>query len=123
MLFLIIFGIIDFGIATYTVHLVSDVARMGSRYAMVRGSKCTYSGCQADSAKVQAYVKSVFAPLADASLVTVTTTWASTPQCPTAPFQDPGCAVNVKVAYPYTFLILPIAQLNINSTSQVIIAQ
>lgn len=123
LVLLLIFGTIDFGIATYTVHLVSDAARMGSRYAMVRGSTCNYAGCQADSAKIDAYVKSVFRPMVDVNSVTVTTTWASTAQCPTAPFQGPGCAVSVNVRYPYKFLTLNLSPLNISSTSQSIIAQ
>ena len=40
LLMLFVFGIIDFGRALYTYHAVSDAARLGSRFAIVRGSKC-----------------------------------------------------------------------------------
>ena len=45
----LIFGIVDFGRGLYTYHLVSNAARAGSRYAIVRGSACTVAGCPATS--------------------------------------------------------------------------
>lgn len=38
MLLLLIAGILEFGRALYTYHTVSNAARLGSRWAMLRGS-------------------------------------------------------------------------------------
>ena len=61
-----LFGIMEFGRALYTYHFLSEVAREGTRYAMVRGSTYTAScattttfGCEATAANVTSYVKSI----------------------------------------------------------------
>lgn len=110
----------DFGFGLYTYHLVSDVARMGSRYAMVRGSTCTYSGCPATNSSVQTYVRSV-SPGVIQSSMTVNTTFSGTPATGCLSAQSPGCLVSVQVIYPYSFL--GIANLNISSTAQNVISQ
>ena len=105
---------------------------------MVRGStwktaSCTTTttfSCNATSANVQAYVKSI-APLAiDVSSLTVTTTWPGTELAGSATtcntvngINSPGCLVMVQVnyAFNYTLPLLPSTTLNLTSTSEVVI--
>jgi Flp pilus assembly protein TadG len=80
-----LFGVIQFSMALYAFHFVSDAAREGSRYAMVRGSlSCnntpnldnacsTSSG--ATSANIATWVNSLGYPLA--GKLSVSTSWYS----------------------------------------------
>ncbi len=62
-----LFGIMDFSRFLYTYHFISEVAREATRYAVVRGS--SFSGtacastatfaCDATSANIQSYVRSL----------------------------------------------------------------
>ncbi|HVS46144.1 MAG TPA: TadE/TadG family type IV pilus assembly protein [Verrucomicrobiae bacterium] len=124
VIFFLIFGIVDFGFAVYMTHLVTDVSRMGARYAMVRGSTCKSSGCPATSTSIQSYVRSM-SPIADPTAMMVTTTWSPGYGCVTSPYQAPGCTVSVQVQYPYHFagaflngLVMPIASASQNTISQ-----
>lgn len=116
---MIIFGIIDFGRAFYTYHLVSNAARLGTRYAIVRGStSCT--GATPDP--LLSYVSGQ-APGIDSSKMTVTTVCTNTPglahPCTStaAPFSGAGCLVTVTVTYPFTFVIPLLSLSNILSHS------
>jgi Flp pilus assembly protein TadG len=40
VLFAMLFGIVEISLALYTYNYVSDAAREGTRYAIVRGSSC-----------------------------------------------------------------------------------
>ena len=119
----LIFGIIEFGQGLYTYHLISNAARLGSRYAMVRGSACTATGCPAAADDVQTYVRGL-APGVDTSSLTVTTTWSATPTCVSGA-NDPGCVVTVSVTYPFRFVVPLLASLTIpmSSASQMVISQ
>ena len=119
-----IFGIIDLGRAVYTYHLVADVARSGSRYAMVRGSSCSAGGCPATASQIQTYVRGL-APAVDPSSLTVTTTWSTASGCTDPAFQGPGCIVTVQVSYPFRFLValMPSFTMTMVSTSKMVIAQ
>jgi Flp pilus assembly protein TadG len=122
---LLIMGIVDFGRAMYTYHLISDAARMGTRYAIVRGSSCTASGCPATATSVQTYVRGLAPELASAS-ITVNTTWATTSNCNSSPATSAGCQVTVQVTYPFKFAavpLLPSLAMSISSTSKMIISQ
>jgi Flp pilus assembly protein TadG len=120
----LIFGIIDFGRALYTYHLVSNAARLGSRYAMVRGSACAAPGCPADAGQIQDYVRSL-SPGIEPSVLAVTTTWSSAPGCKSAENHDQGCLVTVQVTYPFSFIVplLPNVRLPLNSSSAMAISQ
>jgi Flp pilus assembly protein TadG len=119
-----IFGIIDFGRALYTYHLVADAARAGSRYAMVRGSTCAVAGCPVTSSQVQTYVRGL-APGIDASSLTVAAAWPGGATCLGASTQNPGCPVTVTVTYPFKFMVplLPGFTMNMSSASQMSISQ
>jgi len=115
----LLFGIVDFGNALFTYDLVSSAARLGARYAMVRGSRCTYTGCPATTASIQTYVRSK-APGINNSLLTVSTTWANSSNCTTS--NGPGCVVTVAVSYTYNF-VYKLAPITISSSSSMVISQ
>ena len=133
VLFMFIFGVIDFARAVYAYEYVDYSARLATRYAMVRGSTCsitspTLSGCPATSGSVQTYIQGQNMPGIISNQITVTTTWPATgSNCPTAPAptNSPGCPVRVVVQYPYQTLVpfLPSKSLTLQSTSQMIITQ
>lgn len=117
-------GVVDFSRAFYTYHLVANAARAGARYAMVRGSSCTVTGCPTTSDAVQTYVRGL-APGIDASQLTATTTWAQTSSCNDANGKGPGCIVTVSVSYPFRFVValLPRFTMTMVSTSKMVISQ
>jgi Flp pilus assembly protein TadG len=119
-----IFGIIDFGRGLYTYHLVANAARAGSRYAIVRGSACTVTGCPATTDDIQTYVRGL-APGVDPNSLAVTTTWPGGNGCIGAATNGPGCTVTVSVTYPFRFLVpmLPHFTMNMSSASTMVISQ
>jgi Flp pilus assembly protein TadG len=120
-------GMMNMSLAIYTHHYVSEAAREGTRYAIVRGSSVT---TPATSGSVQTYVRGLGYPGITASLMTVTTTWAAYPTgvtCTpsTTPCNNPGNMVTVTASYafPLTIPFMPNKTLNMTSTSSMIIAQ
>jgi Flp pilus assembly protein TadG len=123
----LLFGIIDFGRTMYTYAFVAQLARQGARWAIVRGSQCTLlDHCNASPGDVQTYIRSLSYGATDANRINVITTWsaASCPPNSTAS-NAPGCVVSVNVQYPFRFIapFLGIAQINMSSTSQMVISQ
>jgi Flp pilus assembly protein TadG len=118
-LLLMVFGILDCGRALYFFHLVSDAARIGTRYAIVNGSLACPSATQPSPDPLQAYVVSQ-SPGVTASAMTVTTTCTDTADCtPTAaPYNVAGCLVTVKVAYTFRFLVPLVSKLVVPMASQ-----
>jgi Flp pilus assembly protein TadG len=123
-------GIIQASLAVYTYHSISEAAREGARYAIVRGAYCTgLTNCNATAAQIQTYVQNL--GYDSAANMVVTTTWysasASLPTSWTAcagVCNDPGDAVQVKVTYNFPFAI-PFVQkstLALSSTSQMVIS-
>ena len=88
LLLTMLFGIIEFGRATWMYSLTSYLANEGARYAMVRGGA---SASPADAAAVSAYVRGLAVGV-DPAALTVDTTWS--------PDNAPGSMVTVKVACP-----------------------
>ena len=132
ILFAMLFGIIEFSLALYTYNYVSDAARDGSRYAIVRGSSCSVlTNCSATAAQIQSYVQSLGYPGMNSANTTVTTTWyspsASAPITWTlcgSTCNAPGDAVRVKVVYsfPLSIPFVPKSTLSLQSTSEMVIA-
>jgi Flp pilus assembly protein TadG len=119
----LIMGIVDLGRGLYAYHMISNLARLGTRYAIVHGSVC--SGCTASASTIQTTVRGL-APELGASGITVTTTWPPAGNCGGARAQGPGCPVVVQVAYSFRFAALPLLPnmtMPISSTSQMIISQ
>jgi Flp pilus assembly protein TadG len=140
---LLIFGVFDFSLAFYTYHYVSDAAREGSRWAMVRGNKsCTQnsnlSGCDATPDEVATYVKGLGYPGIDSvDYMTVSTTWLSAgtlsgttgqvwSSCGTTDTcKAPGNQVQVTVSYNFPLNIPFVNQqaFTVSSTSTMVISQ
>jgi len=122
----LIAGTVEFGRALYTFHLISNVARLATRYAIVRGSSCTVTGCPATSDSIQTYVRGLTTEL-NTSNVTARTTWSSSTECSGSPYNGPGCLVSVQVTYPFNFApaipMVPTFPIQITSTSTMIISQ
>lgn len=109
VLMLMMFGIIDFARALYTYHFVANVAREGTRYAIVRGATCNaaLSGCPAEALNsVPPYIQGLGTGIGiDPSLISVTATWPGAPSSATNCSNDqPGCLVRVQVTYPFKFI-------------------
>jgi Flp pilus assembly protein TadG len=118
------FGIIDFARALYTDHLVTNGARLATRYAMVNSAAACAGGTPDP---LQAYVLAQ-SPGLTASLLTVTTT------CPggnagctstASPYNGTGCLVTVTVAYSFHFVAPFVSLLVIpfTSNSQTVMSQ
>jgi Flp pilus assembly protein TadG len=131
VLLMTMIGIMQTSIMLYTFHLISEAAREGTRYAMVRGNTCAVSGssCTATVAQIQSYVQNLGLPGIDPSKMTVTPTYSAYPaggSCtPNANCANPGDLVTVKVVYAYELNIpfVPSNSLNMTSTSAMVISQ
>lgn len=142
LLLLMLFGIVDFGRALYTYHLLDNAARLGARFASVRGARCVHTATPdpwpcpivpPDSAgEIQQFVQSQ-STLLGIGNVTVTPSWTGQdangnpyPGCnQDGTFEQPGCPVTVTVTYTFQFLapIVSSASIGMSSTSQMVISQ
>ena len=120
-LFTLVFGIIDFGRALFTYDIVTNAARIGSRYAIVHGSACSLASCPATSAAIQSYVQSQVSGIATSQL-SVTATWSNASGCTDPNYQGTNCIVTVTVSYPFK-LILFNRSWTMSSSSQMVISQ
>ncbi len=136
---MILFAVFDFSIAFYTYHYVSDAAREGTRYAIVRGSQCSsYSKttpCPATADEIASYVKGLEYPGIDATNMTVSTSWLSQSgpsgsgntwsACGSGTCNKPGNQVKVTITYQFPLDIPLWAQrtLSIGSSSAMVISQ
>lgn len=140
-LLLLLFGILEFARVLYFYHTVSNAARLGSRWAIVRGADCTLlDHCNAEPADVQAYVQSIIPTLASTRNAVagcsnpglcVKTTWSSSAtagaacdQADSSGNNSQGHTVCVTVQYPFSFAIpfVSTTALTLSSTSQMVIA-
>jgi Flp pilus assembly protein TadG len=138
VLLAVIFGVMDFARALYAYHFVAYAAQEGARYAMVRGgdwsnacASATAYDCEASSANITTYVKSLAPMGVSSSGMTVTPSWPQTNAngvstgCNTASTQNnKGCMVKVKVVYAFHFVMpfLPTPAVNMAATSEQVIA-
>lgn len=123
LLLTMLFGALAGGLMLYTYHYLSYAARVGNRYAMVRGSSCDNSNGMPDcpnvtSDQVQTYVRSVHFAGIDSSALSITVTWPNGND-------NPGSPVQVTASYPFTLAVpfLKANSLNLHSTSQMVISQ
>ena len=126
ILLTLMFGIIGFAQAAYAYHFVSNAAREATRYASVRGSTCPpaqLSDCPITEGEITSYVQTL-APLGiNGSLLGVFPAPVD-PGGNCSGGYSPGCAIQVKVTYPFAFLpVLNLANFTISSTSQMVISQ
>lgn len=133
--FALSFAIIDFSLMMYSYFLVADAARVGARYAMVRGSSlstdCSAPGpadCIAQPSDIQTFVRSSAFTGIDTNNLTVSATWltskgascGTSDSCKTA-----GSQVQVSAAYNFSLTLPFVPQItpDMSSTSQMVIAQ
>jgi Flp pilus assembly protein TadG len=130
VLLALLFGVIDFGRATYTYSYVAQLARQGARWSIVRGSKCSaLDHCNASQTDIQTYVRSLSQGATDASQITVLAPLYT--NCPPGSSGDaPGCTISVTVRYPFSFMLpyMPktaghYTTIMMASTSQMVISQ
>ena len=123
-LLLFVFGIFEFGRALFAYHTVSNAARLGTRWAMVRGASCSapLDHCNAAQADVLAYVQSQVVSVMDPSQITVDVSWPGTGAC--ANSNARGCPVSVTVHYPFSFALPFVSSqaLTLSSTSQMTVS-
>jgi Flp pilus assembly protein TadG len=133
------FGVIEAGFALYSYHFISEAAREGTRYAIVRGSSAGTSNCAApgpptckaqggnDTGDIATYVKNIGFPGINPNNMTVNSTWsgfAKGSSCPaTGPCNSPGNLVTVQVQYsfPLTIPFIPAHTYTMSSTAAMII--
>lgn len=134
-----IFGIMEVALAAYSYHFISEAAREGARYAIVRGSTAgtgaacaSYSSsyCNASADNITSYIQNINFPGIDPAKMTVTSTWASYASgstCPASPSpcNSPGNQVNVTVQYnfPLSIPFVPSSTIAMSSTAAMIISQ
>jgi Flp pilus assembly protein TadG len=104
----LLLAIFEFGLASWTRNMVTDAARVGTRYAIVRGSE---SGRTTDSAAVSSYVQG----RTELSPITVTTTWPDGNK-------NSGSRVQVRVQYAFQRMGSFIPALTLSSTSKMVIS-
>lgn len=125
----LLFGIVDFGRALYTYSFVTQLARQGARWMIVRGSQsCSgpIDNCGAQSSALQTYVRSLNVGATNPSNMTATATFPTcTASTGNGGANGPGCVVAVTVTYPFTFIapFVSKATINMSSTSQMVISQ
>ncbi len=125
-------------LALYSYHYCAQMAREATRYAAVRGS--TWAGtacattttyaCAATAANVASFVTSITPLGFSAGSLSVATTWPGTTATGLActitnGTNSPGCIVNVKVTYAFSYQMpfMPQTPLTLSSTSNFIITQ
>jgi Flp pilus assembly protein TadG len=123
-------GIVMICQALYAYDFTAEAARLGARYAIVRGSACTSfaTACPASAADIQTYVRGLGFPGIVTSNINVTTTWPTTGSTCTpssSPCNNPGNQVQVKVQYTDNLNIPFLRALNLtfSSTSKMVISQ
>ena len=120
----ILLGIVDFGRALYTDHLVADGARLGSRYAIVNGVAACAGG---NPDPLQSYVSGLSPGIAPSQLTVKTTCPGRNTGCSStaSPYDGYGCLVQVKVTYAFQLIapLVSILSIPMSSTSQMVISQ
>ena len=134
-----IFGVIEACLMLYTYHFISEAARDGSRYAIVRGSTAGAANCTApgpatciaqggnNTGDIATYVKGLSFPGIDPSNMTVNSAWSAYVHGSTCgtPCNSPGNLVTVTVTYnfPLSIPFVPAHTYTMASTSAMVISQ
>lgn len=133
-----VFGIIGLSMAFYAYDFVSNAAREGARWAIVRGSQsCSntpnLTNCNATAAQIQSYIQGLGYPGITSANVNVTTTWFTASAAPPTTWSTctsgtcniPGNGVQVKVTYavPLGVPFVNVTTMTLGSTSFMVISQ
>lgn len=132
LLLTFLFGAIEVSLMLYSYHFISEAAREGTRYAIVRGNTCTGfpSACPASDDDIKAYVAGLGFPGINFSSTTMTVNIAhgaypaGTNCSPSASCNNAGNTVQVQVIYHFPFSIpfVPANTFTMSSTSKMVIA-
>jgi len=127
VILILLFGIVDIGRALFAYDWVSGAARVGARFAMVRGATCTGGvpgGCPAISSQVTTYIDSTAIGLNQNDITVnsycrVGETGFNLLPC------APGTSVYVQVKYSFSFITPFISQYNwlMTSSSQMVVVR
>lgn len=129
---MLMFGLIQCCFALYSYNFVADSSRSAARYAMVRGANCSgMPDCGITQAQLQTWVQQNSYPGINSSNLTTAVTWLSVSSTQPATWtacgsqcNAPTNAVRVQVTYAFP-LNIPFwrsGNINLTSTSQVVIA-
>jgi Flp pilus assembly protein TadG len=128
---LLVTAVIYIGLLAYSYTAVANAARLGARWASVRGADCVAgasNGCPATQANVQNYVVTqlpgvVTSPAPSVSPTWTTPPWSSTPSGCSSSSETAGCLVSVTVTYSFPLTIPFYGSIPaFSSTSQAIVA-
>jgi len=121
MMMAFVFLLMELCLLFYSYSMISELAREGSRYAMVRGMSCVTSGqasCTASASAINAYVAGVGYPNLAGGAMTVSTTY---------PDGTAAAGSRVKVGIQYVFPVkmpfLPSNPITLNTSSTMYIVQ
>jgi Flp pilus assembly protein TadG len=120
-------GIIYMAWALYTYNIVSEAAREGARFAIVRGSACTTfaTACPATSTDVQNYVQHLGFP--GSSNMLATAAWFPSPgggTCtPCTNIKGNQVQVTVTYSFPVAIPFVPKRTLSMSNTAEMVISQ
>ena len=123
----LILGIVEFGRALYAYDLVTQAARVGTRYAVVHATipphDCsnTTVGTAPCETDITAYIQTKMTGV-DTTKIGTAYTWEPASSTCTAK-ASPGCYVQVEVDYHFTFVALPLPAQTIKSVSRLVISQ
>jgi Flp pilus assembly protein TadG len=131
VLLTLVFGVFGLSTALYSYHFVAYAARVGTRWAIVRGSTCPadiLDHCPAAATDVQTYLQSIAYPGINPKNLTASTTWPTTGAtcAPSSnPCDNPGNLVRVVVSYHLPLLVpfVPVTSMSMSSTSEMVISQ
>lgn len=134
-----LFGLMETCLMLYTYHFISEAAREGTRYAVVRGATAGAGACSApgpatciaqggnDTGDIATYVKSLSFPGIDPGNMTVNSSWSPFVHGSScgALCNTPGNLVTVTVRYnfPLNIPFVPARSFALSSTSAMIVSQ
>ncbi|MGB6690355.1 MAG: TadE/TadG family type IV pilus assembly protein [Terracidiphilus sp.] len=117
-----IFCMAEATLAYYSYDMISESAREGTRYAMVRGSSCTTSGnssCEVTASQVNSYVADLGWPNLGGGTVTVNTTYPDGNENP----QTSRVKVSIQYVFPINLPFVPSHSITMNASSEAYIIQ
>jgi Flp pilus assembly protein TadG len=128
VLFALIFCFMEMCMLMYTYEMISNSARQGTRYAMVRGASCptsTNPTCEVTATEVNTYVSALGWPNIGGGTVTPSTCYVVSGACSASNSEAVGNQVQVTVTYAFKVWMpfVPKQTINLSSTAQATIIQ
>jgi Flp pilus assembly protein TadG len=117
-----IFCMAEATLAFYSYNMISESAREGTRWAMVRGSSCTTSSsasCETSASQVNSYVSGLGWPNLGGGTMTVNTTYPDGNENP----QTSRVLVSIRYVFPIQVPFVPSTAITMNASSEAYILQ